>query len=286
MRVMGRLRLAVVLLVAALTAAVAGGAAQSTSVNDLSFEVASIKPHVTGASYQLQVLPGGRLRSINGTVERLISYAYELRPDRFVGAPEWLSEFAVDINAKAADRTDAYSRAEVRGMMRTLLRNRFALRTHLESRDTAVYLLVTKRTDRTLGPPLQPSTLDCEKYYADLPRARSEGRPPAEGPHCELRIEIRGGAMRFSAGGKTMSEIAEFLTGHVDRPVIDGTGLAGVFDFNLAFTPDHSAPWPGAQNDDRQSLATALDQAGLKLESRRAPMQMLVIDSVERPSAD
>ena len=164
-------------------------------------------------------------------------------------------------------------------MLRTLLADRFKLALHHETRELPGYALVIARSDRKLGPQLRSSdTADC--------LAAAKAKPPA-GSNAPLPC---GGG--FSRSGHLAGRAAAFpafvlgLSNSADRIVFDRSGLSGGFDWDLQWTPD---PFPGVEQpnaaDSGTSLFTALqEQLGLKLESTRGPVEVLVIDHVGRPS--
>jgi uncharacterized protein (TIGR03435 family) len=173
----------------------------------------------------------------------------------------------------------------------------------METRDTPIYALVKARADERLGPNLKPSTTDCGPIraqraaaIAEVARARG-GRvavppPPAanEPVVCQMRVSGRGStALTYRAGNITMAALAGALRTYVGREVVDRTGLAGEFDFDLQFSAPPTAGAldagiPVAPLDEAASVFTALqEQLGLKLESTRGPVEMMVIDSAERP---
>ena len=175
-------------------------------------------------------------------------------------------------------------------MLRTLLADRFGVVVHQEMRELPVYELVVARADRKFGPEISPSKLDCENQ---APGRR--GGPPPPGnpaqPICGMRIAPG----QMVMGGTPMAQFATVLSNFVQRVVLDRTQLAGAFDFRLSWTPDRipqGAPPPGAPalppvDPNGPSLFAALqEQLGLKLESTRAPLEVLVIDRAERPMPD
>lgn len=178
-------------------------------------------------------------------------------------------------------------------MLRALLADRFQLKTHIETRETDGYALVVARPDR-LGPGLHPVTLDCDTNR--LADSSKPGLfPPEVRPACGRSVVQR----RLVAGpvlttnkyaAHTMEMLANTLWGSLGRPVIDKTGLAGRFDVELKFiTESPGAPGLGTSTTppDGPSLIDALkEQLGLELKSERATVNLLVIDSVERPTPD
>ena len=180
-----------------------------------------------------------------------------------------------DIVAKAADADlDAKGMmpdAQFRLRLQLLLEDRFQLVTHWETREMPVYALVAAAAGK-IGPKLRVHKGDCE-------RARIAGTPPTA--PCGTRSNTTPTSAKVSAIGISMETFARNLSGVAGRNVVDKSGLAGAYDFELEFTPDQAADTTGP------SLFTAMnEQLGLKLESQRAPVEVLVIDRVEKPTPD
>ena len=183
-------------------------------------------------------------------------------------------------------------------MVQNLLAERFKLKAHRETREMPIYALLLARPDGTLGPKIEVSTTDCAALAAA--RGRAGGAPPGppqlpqpgERPPCGMFM----GPASIAAGVVGMSQLAQGLSPRVGRIVVDKTGLTASYAFNLDFTPDpaqmpQGAPPPGVQvptfDPNGPSLYTALqEQLGLKLDSQRGPVEVLVIDSVEHPTED
>ncbi len=280
-------------------AAIAAQASQSVE-QEPAFEVASVKANKTDARGGSFVMPPGRLTATNIPLKVVITNAYQLSFYQVIGGPDWVGTDRFDIAAKAPD--DALPE-QTRAMVRTLLKDRFKLVMHMETRDTPIYALVKARADDRLGPNLKPSTTDCGPLraqraatIAEAARARG-GRvaiPPPPAPNepvvCQMRVSGRGSAMlTYRAGNIMMSALANALRPYVGREVVDRTGLTGEFDFDLQFSPPPTtgavdAGIPVAPLDDAASIFTALqEQLGLKLESTRGPVEVMVIDRAEKP---
>jgi uncharacterized protein (TIGR03435 family) len=243
------------------------------------FEVASIKPSGDSrAPVGADVQPSGRFAVTNTTLLSLIRDFFELERHEVVTGerlPSWVSSERWDIVAKGPPLTDVAAQIPIyRRMMQKLLNDRFKLVTQLEMRDTPTYALVVARADRRLGPQLRPSSADCAAMAAAFKATGARQGP--DSPVCGVK-PIKG---QFRGAGVLLSDLARALP--VSRPVMDATGLTGAFDFELKWTPDDAA---GAT--DGVSLFTAIqEQLGLRLEPRQTPMNVLVIDSAERPSPD
>ena len=232
----------------------------------------------------------------------LIRKAYHLQDFQIVGGPDWVSSDHFDVVAKAErdDLGDPF-RAEQSGqpsrgqlMLRTLLADRFKLETHMENREMPIFALVVARGDGKLGPQLQKSSVDCEALMAGR-RGRGPTPPPAQaGPGDRVQCGIRVAPGNMSVGGASLTLFANSLSMFVGRIVVDRTGLAGSYEFNLTWTPDQMAIRPpGAPeppnappvDPNGASIFTALqEQLGLKLDSQKGPVSVLVIDRVAHPT--
>jgi len=236
-----------------------------------SFEVAAIKrsANLDGGG-SLGLLPGGRFRAINWDVRALIGVAYRTRPPRtldksqIIGVPEPMTAERYDINAKVgpelAVTIDAPNRDPdlMPKLVRSLLADRFKLTMHYEKRDVPVYALVSVKPG-TSGPRLQASDVDCQKD-------RSK---------CFLRQNPG----IFTGRHVTIETLAIMLGRPSGRMVFDRTGLTGSFDIDLE--------WAEEPGSDKPSIFAAVqEQLGLKLESARESVDVVVIDHIERPVED
>jgi uncharacterized protein (TIGR03435 family) len=255
------------------------GAAQQPSSSE-TFEVASIRP--TGdsrADQDADVQPTGRLVVTNTTLLNLITDFFEVQRHEMVSGdrlPSWVGSERWDIVAKGPPITDLSAQLPLyRRMMQNLLIERFKLVTRREMRDIPIYALVFARADRRLGPQMRPSSADCAALLAALKATGARQGP--DSPTCGLR-PFSG---QYRGTGVSLRDLTRALATS-GRPVIDATGLTGSFDFELAWTPDGAATPSGGA-----SLFTAVqEQLGLRLEPRQAPMNVLVIESAERPTPD
>lgn len=223
----------------------------------------------------------------NVPLRLLIRMAYQVQDDQIVDAPGWVGVEHFDVVAKAPDDTPVAPPGQpgpLLLMMRTLLADRFKLSVHHETREAPAYALVRARREGALGPAMRSSTTDCAAVAAA--RARNDSPPPSSAPLCGIRAA--GG--RMVAGGQSLSQMTTVLSQIVRRTVIDRTGLSGAYDFELNWTPEVAGQPPAdspPQTADAPSIFTALqEQLGLKLESIKVPIDVLVIDHVEHPSPD
>jgi uncharacterized protein (TIGR03435 family) len=272
---------------------VAMGVTSAQSQATPTFEVASVKQSITDSGSSSSQDTPGSYTAINMPLRRLIAIAFRVHPavdrDRII-RPSWVDGVRFDINA----RTPVGTRSDqIPDMLRALLADRFSLVTHTEAREGTMLALVRARTGGGLGPQLTKSSLDCSKPEAFLGGSAGVNATAtastAGKPACGIisTVDASGGVLR--GGGRTMSNLAENLTGRLNQPVFDRTGLTGSYDFVLRWTPENfqTAAPNGGPSTDGTPLVTALqEQLGLKLEAQRAPVEFLIIDRIERPSPD
>ncbi len=215
--------------------------------------------------------------------------AFGLENDRLLGGPAWAKTTNFDIEAKVAPddapKLKALKMEQRRQMMVALLEERFGLKYHHETRDLPMYELVVAKG----GAKMQASKPD--------PAGPDQGPGPAPSPGRHmLMMHGRG---HIESTGTGMSGLVRLLSGQLGRTVVDKTGLTGDYDFKLDWTPDEMAsamtkggnPAPGdnpaSPDAAGPSLFTALEeQLGLKLESTKGPVDVIVIDQLEQPTAN
>jgi uncharacterized protein (TIGR03435 family) len=273
--------LRVVGLVSAIGTAGFGPSAQSLSP---AFEVASVKPTNVSGTALVMLYPGGRLRATNFSLQGLISRAWHLQGDQVEGGPNWIRSEGFDIEAKAEGNPPA---EQIWLMLRTLLAERFALRVRTETREFPVYELVVARNDGALGPTLRTASgTNCiSANPSGLPLAPFDiNRPP-----CGALYSPVG---RWTGRGVPIASLVSALARVAGRVVIDRTRLNGRFDVDLQWTDVAVLLQPDsglleAPSGDGPSLFTALrEQLGLKLEARRGPVEVLVVEHAERPTSN
>ncbi len=252
------------------------------------FEVASIRENVsTSDNASVRAQPGGRVSVTNNSLRNIIRNAYNVQNYQIIGGPDWINTARWDITAKAPDDAPP---PQLLLMLRTLLADRFKLVIRNETREMPIYALIRARADGRLGPQLRPSNVDCAALFAaakakgEVPSPTTNGRPT-----CGTRT-TRGSMMTT---GVAMADFARNLGPFTGRPVVDKTSLTGVYDLDLTWTPEEAPPGPGGTSaqpppsTDSGSLYTAVqEQLGLKLDAQRGPVDVLVIESVERPVQD
>jgi uncharacterized protein (TIGR03435 family) len=279
------------LLVGALVTTVAVPLAQQT-VPEGVFEVATLRVNISGdMGWRLQPQPGGRLTGTNVPAAALIRFAYNLPDFQITGGPSWLVSTRFDVEAKAeGDPPIEHKRL----MLRALLADEFKLTVHTETRELPVYALVMARSDKRLGAQLRRSETDCAREVAALDDWAGVG-PATGAPRCgffgfQPGTDLPKGRGGLAFRGLTLAQFAKRLVPMVRRSVIDDTGLSGYFDGDFDFVEELPPPPPppgmpsAFGTDPFVSMFTVLpEQLGLKLDSRRGPVEVLVIDRVEPP---
>jgi uncharacterized protein (TIGR03435 family) len=235
-----------------------------------SFEVATIKPskpEAQGSSILVGRGGGNLFTTTNTSLSDLIVFAYGLHARQVTGGPSWLESDKYDVTGKP-DQPGVPNVTQLRTMVQKLLVERFQLTFHHDKKELSVYAITVANTGSKMA------------------KSEATGNLPGFGGRGRGNVAVR---------NTTMAEFAEFLQSRiVDRPVVDQTGLSGRYDFPLKWTPDglraaaaaepNASPAP-INPDDPPDLFTAFQQQlGLKLESKKAPVDVLVIDRVEKPS--
>lgn len=241
-----------------------------------SFEVATIKPNAENDHrVMFRLLPGGGFSATGTNLRMLIMQAYNVKDFQVTGGPGWLTSDRYDINAKAEASTERPSPETFRPMLQSLLAERFQLKFHKETKEMPVYALVAGK-----GP---------HKLKAAETQAGGG----------EQRQMMRVGRGQANLQGTTLAGLAQLLSQQLGRPVIDKTGIEGRFDVEMRWTPEPgqgggpfggAPPPPGADagpavDSSGPTIYTAVqEQLGLKLESTKGPVEILVIDSASKPT--
>jgi uncharacterized protein (TIGR03435 family) len=223
------------------------------------FDVASVKAldlaSEARTSVDFRIQPGGRLEMINATLRNILQEAFAVKRYQLSGGPGWANTDHFTIIAKAEGDP---SRQQMMAMLQTLLAERFQLKVHREVKDGNVYAMVVAKG----GLKLQPSTADQSRFstYRNDP------------PGVSYTLVFR---------KVSMARIAEGIGDFMGTPVLDRTGIQGEFDFKMG-------PFAGDDNPDSgpSIFSVIQEQLGLKLETAKGPIEMLVIDHVEKPSAN
>jgi uncharacterized protein (TIGR03435 family) len=260
------------------------------------FEVASIKINKAGTGGLIRVRPGGRYEFPNMTLRSLIGSAYQrfaFDNREVVAGPEWLDTVRFDVVAQTGTGTPPTDPDGFPGtlfaMLRALLEERFKVATHNEAREQSMYALVLSRRDGSLGPGLKRLESGCAAAMKQMNAGEKPTPRPGRGPDCSLG----GGPGRLQANAVSLDIFTRALSNEVGRHVVDRTGVSGDFDIDITFAPEFrpgraGGPPPDAAalaGGDRPSIFTALqEQLGLKLESTRGPVDVLVVDRAEMPT--
>jgi uncharacterized protein (TIGR03435 family) len=217
------------------------------------FEVASIRRNLSGGMNTQINLSPGRLTVTNGSLKTLIRNAYDILSFQLTGELRWLDADMYDIVATTGTG-GKISQDQFQRLLQSLLADRFRLRVHWETRETSVYALLPDKN----GPKLHPGSA-------------------TQGPGINTQKGL--GRVHMQGTAEPISILAGNLGNQLGRFVLDKTGLPGVYDWVLEWSPDPAA------DASLPSLFTALrEQLGLRLEAQKGPMEMLVIDNAERPS--
>ena len=294
-----RTTMAAVFWASALLGVVLAGDAQESQPARLTFDVVSVKRSASGTRDSMIADSRGLYQAINVPVRVTITNAWNLRDHQIVGAPDWLARDRFDIVGKEPEGgiTDEQRRL----MMQAMLIERFKLQAHLETREMPLYNLVLLRADGRLGAGLKPTAADCEAMRKERAAGGGEPAGPArritnmdEIVPCSQRGFFAPQGATINASGLTLEQIATTLSTYADRIVLNKTGLTGEYDMLLKFRPEAAGPMGGlapplsTSADPSSDLATlriaAEEQLGLRLESARGPVQLLVIDSISLPT--
>ena len=282
-----------VIAVAALLAVAVYGLAQSA--DPPRFAVATIKrnqaspdPNSMGAPMGAGYRPGGRFVAGNAPVAFLIQRSYAVQGFQVVGGPAWVNTDGYDIEAKPEGNTD---QKRMWLMVQTLLADRFKLAMHRETRDLPVYDLQIVKG----GPKLPaPQGGDCAEVMTGFP---GPGQPRVA-PPCGPGVIGSGTGLTMEGINVSMAAVAKLLSNLVGREVVDKTGFTGRFALHMEFAMDDAlagvanprGPEISSQPPDpnaRPSIRNALqEQLGLKLQASTGPVDVFVIDHVERPTGN
>jgi bla regulator protein BlaR1 len=269
---------------------------QSASAPRLSFEVATIKPNRSSDNKRMLMMSPGKFSMIGIPLSELIRFAYDLKSDaQLTGGPGWINSDRFDIEAKQDEaQAQAMSklppdqtREQVRLMVQSLLAERFGLKVSHATKELPVYAMVIAKG----GPKLTPTTAPPMAPPGDQP----PGGDPAKKPFNRgIRMQGNGDLTGMAAPTALLADVLSRQPELGNRLVEDKTGLTGDYDWTLKWTPaamDSSSSADGAAlpagDPSTPSLFTAVqEQLGLKLESQKGTVEIIVIDHVEQPSAN
>ncbi len=237
---------------------------------DPSFEVATIKPSKPDDQRKAFIVNGNQFHIINQPLTQIISFAFDVQAKQVIGLPDWADSDKFDIDGKP-DGEGAPSGKQWKTMIQKLLADRFQFKFHKDKKELSVYVLSVSKTG-------QKMTKDDSN------------------PNGLPALFFQGGLGKLNVRNALMTDFTGLMQSAVlDRPVLDQTGLAGRWDFTLNWTPDDSqfggmgakVPPPTDSADAPPNLYTAIqEQIGLKLDATKAPADVMVIDHVEKPSAN
>lgn len=280
------------ILVAGLTVLTVGLRAQAPAVP--SFEVASVRPNASrspSSTSGFNPPTTGNYTAVNVTLSALIRDAYRVRDFQVAGGLEWVNRDRFDVITKApgefppetaADGTLIGASRQLSLLLQHLLADRFRLRVHLEERQRTGYALVPAHADGKLGPSIRRTATNCDAVLKAVTEDRTT--PIPRGPDGKIGACFVAKARKgqFMGWGLTIANVIRMtLASAVDSTIIDRTGLTGYFDLELEWNPEPtSAPANGAPS----ILVAVQEQLGLKIESERQRVDVLVVDSAERPT--
>jgi uncharacterized protein (TIGR03435 family) len=254
--------------------------------NDSAFEVAAIRPNTSGSPVvQLNPPVGGRFRAVNVTVRMLLMRAWRMKDFQITGGPDWMNSERFDISAESTE--SGIDEVRYRTMLQTLLADRFQLKLHRDSKQMPVYDLVTTRN----GLKLPEGEFKCFEHDSPPPPpARGQPAPTVCGGFLMDGTHLEGRRI-------AMPQFVNALANMLGRPVIDQTHYEGSFDVHLEFAPEGIAPASGGgfgapslaadagSDSSKPSFFTAIQkQMGLRIQADKAPVDILVIDRIEKPA--
>jgi len=294
-----------------------------------SFDVVSIKPSPPLGTGPLRIggAQGDRFTMNNATLRLLLQMAYQQAGNtslsgqlQIVGGPGWMDSERYDVQAKADCSGGTLPRERLQLMVQSLLEDRFQLKAHRETRELPIYNLVTtkdgpkirKSADQTTptfaaalpGPCDPASSANTPPPFPPPGRGGAPFDPKSSPPRGAIMMMMGPGGMTMRATATPLPAIVRLLQQQLGRMIVDKTGLDGLFDFELTFSPEGlgspfggalapplppaggpTGPTPAASAADPvPSLFTAIQELGLKLESAKGPVEVLVIDSAEKPT--
>jgi len=244
----------------------------ATSVPLPAFEVVTVKP--TGSRdgmIEYSYLPDGVL--IRGlTTQLLLQEAFAIEPDRIINPPSWAKKDRYDIQAKLAEqdvpRFHNLTLTQRKEMLQPILVDRFKLKFHRETRDLGVYVLAIDKG----GVKFRPSETEQDE-------------PDPTGAHTLPRLQVQG--THLQSEGAPIESLTHVLSQDLGSTVVDNTGLHGRYDYTLQWSRDDVSPPAPHSDSSGPSIYTSLqEQLGLKLVKTKAPIEVIVIDHLEKPSAN
>lgn len=254
----------------------------------LSFEVASIKPAEPSPANQIRIgmsADAGVLRYTNVSLKDCIRVGFRVKDFQIEG-PDWLNGIRWDIVAKLPAGS---AQDQIPEMLQALLADRFKLALHRDTKEHAIYALIVGKN----GAKLKPAEVPTGDGRAGA------GQPGRGGPGRGMSVRVDEAGAHLQASSATLAMLSEMISRFSERPVVDMTGIAGQYDFDLVFSPETlrgvrqaaggAMPPPGqgpghADNPESPagSIYDSVQKYGLKLDPRKAPMEILIVDRIEK----
>lgn len=257
----------------------------------IAFEVASIKtpqPMPMGRMMIGMSTDAGMLRYTNVPLKEVIRVAYRVKEFQVQG-PDWIASTHFDIVAKLPEGA---SEDQIPEMLQALLAERFKMTVHRDTKEHAIYAMVVAKG----GPKLKPAQEDAAPAGGPVGNAGKGGMPP----RGNMMMQVDGAGAHLKAPSATLANLAEMLSRFSERPVVDKTGIQGRYDFDLVFTPENLGgmpggrpgpmpppggdqhPTPDAPAEPAGSIYDSVQRYGLKLEPRKASMEVVIVDQIEK----
>ena len=260
------------------------------------FEAASIKPQSPSSDGSIRTMvqypANGRLTAAGATVKSLICVAYGISDFQVIGGPNWIEEDRYDVQASPGSALEELiqkmiseeSRLVRHQMLQALLADRFKLVLHHDTKELPIYSLEVAKGGAKLH--------ETKPDDANPDAANAPAHPGNKG---RMRMSVDSGSFEMTAQGMAIDGLARQLASQLGSTVRNNTGLTGIYDFTLRFMPEDArmdASGPGgsgastslADNGGTSIFAAVQDQLGLKLESKKGPVDVVVVDHVDKPS--
>jgi uncharacterized protein (TIGR03435 family) len=245
-----------------------------------SFEAATVKPSApsNNGRFTMNGGPGtsdpGFLRYTNVPLKRALMVAYDVKPWQIIG-PDWLNTLRIDISARVQEGT---TKEQTLGMLRALLEERFRMTARREPREMSYFALAADKNGARLN---AATSVTDDNVIATVKRNEGKDGFPVLTPGAPgLVVETRNASSRVSAFRAHLPQLADFLASQLGRPVLDQTGIEGVFDFELYYA-SQNAP-PGEASPYPEIFQALREQLGLRLDARKGPIEMFVIERIEK----
>lgn len=232
------------------------------------FGVATVKPNDTGSGSTRISINDDLFQATNIRLDMALEVAFDIRRDQIVGLPHWAQVNHYDITAKVVDMTPEQLRGlsdtQRRAMLQSLLEQRFHLKSHIESRTLPLLKLTVDK-----------GGIKFTEYQ----------KPPEDQDDKKGNMTVNNEVM--TATGIPMSSLVRFLSSQTHMPVVDETGLKGNYNFSMKWQRDDQGSDAGLHDQGLPTLYAALpEQLGLKLESGKGPVDVLVVDNIDQPSGN